>query len=157
MCGFIRLQIVDVSLRMLSHDPNYKYDSDGDEEEDEMETEDFEEWVFSLFSSPLGLPPPPPHTSPLHINPFLSSTPYEIIYLFNLLFLAVRKTMSTVMMMMWAGRCVEQLPNAWRPCLVPALRCWLTSIELCLQPSSQGSKVSVPGENVYYQSGVILC
>jgi hypothetical protein len=32
-----------VSLRMLSHDPNYKYDSDEDEEEDEMETDEFEE------------------------------------------------------------------------------------------------------------------
>ena len=34
---------MDVSLRMLSHDPNYKYDSDEDEEEDDMETEEFEE------------------------------------------------------------------------------------------------------------------
>ena len=37
------MQIVDVSLKMLSHDPNYKYDSDEDEGEDEMETEDYEE------------------------------------------------------------------------------------------------------------------
>ena len=32
-----------MSLRMLSHDPNYKYDSDEDEDEDEMETDEFEE------------------------------------------------------------------------------------------------------------------
>ena len=32
-----------MSLGMLSHDPNYKYDSDEDEDEDEMETDEFEE------------------------------------------------------------------------------------------------------------------
>lgn len=41
-------QIVDVCLRMLSHDPNYNYDSDGEEGgdeamEDDMDAEDFEE------------------------------------------------------------------------------------------------------------------
>ncbi len=30
---------------MLSHDPNYKYDTDEEEEEDEMETDDFDELV----------------------------------------------------------------------------------------------------------------
>ena len=34
-----------VSLRMLSHDPNYDYGTDDEEEEDDMDTEDFEEWV----------------------------------------------------------------------------------------------------------------
>lgn len=37
------LAIVDVSLRMLSHDPNYNYDEDEEELEDSMETEDYEE------------------------------------------------------------------------------------------------------------------
>ncbi len=40
-------QIVDVCLQMLSHDPNYNYDSDGEDKDDEamdddMETDDFE-------------------------------------------------------------------------------------------------------------------
>ena len=39
------LQIVNVCLQMLSHDPNYNYDSDegGEENEDDMETDDFED------------------------------------------------------------------------------------------------------------------
>ncbi len=38
------MQIVEVSLRMLSHDPNYNYDTDEEEEvEDSMETEGFDE------------------------------------------------------------------------------------------------------------------
>lgn len=32
------IQIITVSLRLLSHDPNYNYDSE--EEEDAMETDD---------------------------------------------------------------------------------------------------------------------
>jgi len=37
-------QIVEVSLRMLSHDPNYNYDIDEEEEEeDTMDTEDYDE------------------------------------------------------------------------------------------------------------------
>ena len=38
-------QIVDVSLKMLSHDPNYNYDSDDENAvaDDDMETEDYEE------------------------------------------------------------------------------------------------------------------
>ena len=37
---------MEVSLKMLSHDPNYNYDSDDDGDtvaEDDMETEDYEE------------------------------------------------------------------------------------------------------------------
>ena len=37
------LQIVDVSLRMLSHDPNYNYDEDEEEVEESMDTEEYEE------------------------------------------------------------------------------------------------------------------
>ena len=50
--AFSCIQIVDVCLRMLSHDPNYNYDSDGGEKDDEateddMDTDDFEEkWVW---------------------------------------------------------------------------------------------------------------
>ena len=38
-------QIVEVTLNMLSHDPNYNYDSDEEEEagDDSMETEDYDE------------------------------------------------------------------------------------------------------------------
>lgn len=41
------LQIVDVCLQMLSHDPNYNYDSDEERDneanEDDMETDDFDD------------------------------------------------------------------------------------------------------------------
>ena len=40
------LQVVDVCLRMLSHDPNYNYDSSEGEEwpdDDVMDTEEFDD------------------------------------------------------------------------------------------------------------------
>ena len=46
------IQIVEVSLKMLSHDPNYNYDSDDEEAvaDDDMDAEDYEELVRIFFT-----------------------------------------------------------------------------------------------------------
>ena len=48
-------QIIKVCLGLLSHDPNYNYDEEEDNDEEAMETDDTDEYVPSLFLSPLLL------------------------------------------------------------------------------------------------------
>ena len=49
----LMIQIVEVSLKMLSHDPNYNYDSDDEEAvaDDDMDAEDYEELVRNFIHS----------------------------------------------------------------------------------------------------------